>query len=543
MISPSNTTGRYLIWLGLSLAAVQAKTYGENHVEVKKDDDLVGNNFPDVDIELLSPAFANPEGVPSGWANGTEGPTPHRVLDSFIRSIAERNEWATYHVPDFRSEEGRTIPYLHLSQPSMPDASNSSQPKLRVWIQAAIHGNEPAADEGALALLAKLDANQTWTASLLDKLDIVLLPRYNVDGVEYFQRELASNLDPNRDHSKLNSQQTRDIKKLAGAFSPHIVLDLHEYSATSRGGNYQVAADSLLSYGRNLNIHKDIRSLAQNLFIKRLGDTLDENGLTWEPYVTSPSWNSTPGAAITLEEGGNTVRSGMGAYGLLQSITILFETRGIRLANQHFQRRVATQLIKLSTVLETAVSNFDRVYSTIEGSVNDFIASDDHIVLSEHGSLINRTFTFIDTTNGSIVQVPVNYSSTQPSIANLTRPRPEGYLIPRTYGHLASRLVDSGLQVKTLPYEYRGTVQVLNITSVSLGTKYYEGTVLNSVTTEIYDKEVHLPAGSFWVSTRQRYAGLAFATLEPEGLDSYVSFGLLAVSEGDEYPIFRVPRA
>lgn len=132
------------------------------------------------------------------------------------------------------------------------------------------------------------------------------------------------------------------------------------------------------------------------------------------------------------------------------------------------------------------------------------------------------------------MQVPVKYYSTQPSTANLTRSRPEGYLV--------SRLIDSGVKVESLPYEYRGAVEALNITSVSFGTSYYEGTILNTVTTNPYEKEVHLPAGSFWVSTRQRYAGLTFVTLEPEVKDSYVSFGILPVSEGDEYPIFRVLR-
>ncbi|KAJ4262874.1 hypothetical protein NW762_006487 [Fusarium torreyae] len=529
----------YLLELTLLLNAVNAKTYGENHVQVRKDSELVAANFPDVDIDLLSPAFANPDTVPSGFANGTEGPTPHQILDIFIRSIAERNDWATYHVPDFKSEEGRTIPYLYLSQPSPPGANTT---KLKVWIQAAIHGNEPSADQAALALLAKLDANQTWTALLLEKLEIVLLPRYNVDGVAYFQRELASNLDPNRDHAKLKSEQTRGIKRLAAAFSPHIVLDLHEYSAYNRGGIYQIAPDSLLSYGRNLNIHPKIRALAQDLFIKKVGEGLERHNLTWESYVTSPSWNSTPGAEIVLEEGGNSARSGMGAYGLWQTVTILFETRGIGLADQHFQRRVATQLVKLSTLLETAVSHFADIHSTIEDSIESFVNSDEDIILSEHGKYINRNFTFIDTTNGDVVQVPVNYSSTQPSIPGQKRSRPEGYLIPRTYSDVVSRLKDLGLEVQTLPYEFGGEVEVLNITSISFDTEYYEGTILATVTTEPYEKNVSLPAGSFWFSARQRNAGLAFAALEPESKDSYVSFGLVHVSEGDDYPIFRLPR-
>lgn len=242
------------------------------------------------------------------------------MLEYFVASIARRNDWANLQTPDLRSEEGRTLPLLFLSKTarSPEEARASSQQKLRVWIQGGIHGNEPAGDQGALALLGKLDANQTWTDQLLNKLDILILPRYNADGVAYFQRELASNLDPNRDHSKLARQQTRDIKKIVGAFSPHIVVDLHEFTGTFRTGNYIHGVDTLLSYGRNLNIHEDIRKLASDLFIKNIAARVEENGLRWEHYVTSSRWDPTPGSEIVLSEGGNTARSGMGAYGLLR---------------------------------------------------------------------------------------------------------------------------------------------------------------------------------------------------------------------------------
>lgn len=54
--------------------------------------------------------------------------------------------------------------------------------------------------------------------------------------------------------------------------------------------------------------------------------------------------------------------------------------------------------------------------------------------------------------------------------------------------------------------------------------------------------ELVLPPGSFRVGTRQKNAALAFVALEPENVDSYVRFNLVPVQEGDEYPIFRIPR-
>lgn len=66
--------------LQASLTSAQTK-YADNQVPVSKDSELVSKLFPDVEgVELLSPAFANDETVPDGWANGTSGPTSQDTL-------------------------------------------------------------------------------------------------------------------------------------------------------------------------------------------------------------------------------------------------------------------------------------------------------------------------------------------------------------------------------------------------------------------------------------------------------------------------------
>jgi hypothetical protein len=291
--------------------------------------------------------------------------------------------------------------------------------------------------------------------------------------------------------------------------------------------------------GINSNIHPDIRSLTLNTFIPAIGSALASLGLRWEPYVTGSS-NSTPGSPIVFEEAVTEARTGRNAYGLTQTVSFLFELRGIRIADQHFQRRVATGLTKLSAALETARDQFDEVYNTIERARSEFIDGDDEIVITDYFEPINRTFTMVDRRNGSVVQVPITFYETTPSIANLTRPRPEAYLIPRTFTDVVDKLSTMGVSATRLDYEYRGTVEALNITSSSLETSLYEGTVLNTVTTETIEKEVYLPSESWLVSTRQKNAALAFIALEPENIDSFVSFNVVPVEEGGEYPIYRV---
>lgn len=141
---------------------------------------------------------------------------------------------------------------------------------------------------------------------------------------------------------------------------------------------------------------------------------------------------------------------------------------------------------------------------------------------------------------GEIEQVDIDFWQTTPSVANLTRPRPEAYLIPRTWSDVVAKLENYGIEVETLDYEYRGTVEALNITSSELEGSLYEGTVLNTVTTEPMYKEVVLPQGSFRVSTRQKNAALAFIALEPENIDSFVTFNIIPMDVGSEYPVFRI---
>lgn len=273
-----------------------------------------------------------------------------------------------------------------------------------------------------------------------------------------------------------------------------------------------------------------------------MGARLESYGLRWEHYATGAS-NSTPGSSISFTQAVTEARTGRNAVGLTQAISFLLEMRGIRLGNQHFQRRVATALIKIEAILELARDQTDDIYSTVEGAIAEFIESNDDIVVTDSYPRSNRTFTMIDQRNGSVVQAPVTWYETTPSKANLTRARPEAYLIPRSWSDVAERLEILGLDVETMNHEFRGRVEAMTVASSSLGSRIYEGHVLNTVTTNSTTREVVLPAGSFRVSTRQKNAALAFIALEPENIDSYVTFNIIPVSKGEEYPIFRIPRS
>lgn len=463
------------------------------------------------------------------------------ILDAFLQDLADKNKYMTYKTANFTSEEGRSFPYVHLKGKGCKKGKNCKKDKVRVWIQAAVHGNEPAGDEATQALLGKFANDSKWADYILDRIEIVVLPRYNPDGVFYFQRTLATNFDPNRDHVKLARQQTRDIKKLFVEFGPHVVVDMHEYGASSTfgDGKYVHASDGLFSAAKNLNINKDIRTLSEELFAKNIADDMKAVGLRAEPYVTGTSKND-PEFVADFAEAGTDAKIGRNAMGLTQAVVFLVEMRGIGLADQEFQRRTAAGLTMMGSIVQTAADNADEVFKTVEGGIKKFVDSKEEVVITDYSESSIRQFSMVDKTSGEVVKVPVKFASTTPATANFTRARPEAYLIPVAWADLAERLRVSGIEVKTLNEPWKGTVEALTITSTKIDTSYYEGVVRVSATTEVKEREVEVPAGSFLISTRQKNAALAFVALEPENIDSYVSFNIVAMEKDDEYPIFRV---
>ncbi|KAF2824600.1 Zn-dependent exopeptidase [Ophiobolus disseminans] len=413
--------------------------------------------------------------------------------ESYVRSLADRNSWIKYH-DDLVSEDGRAIPYVTLSN------SKSSNKKLRIWIQGGQHGDEPAGDQGVLALLGKFANNTSWTTSFLSRIDLTILPRYNVDGVEYFQRQLASNYDPNRDH--------------ASNFDPHIYVDAHECTGVSPVvQRYIRAQDLLVSANKNPNINPAIRALNEE-FVSDIFAAAEEKGLRVGPYFTTSVANDT----ITIQEPDWHAQANHKGAGNYQSLTFLVEMRGIRLARQHFQRRVASQVLTLETITNKTIAEFDTVYSTIETSRRAFIESKDAIVVLDEYGITHKSIEFLDKDTGALVNVTVRSQNSDPSTILLTRARPRAYIFSPALASVASRLRVFGVNVTQLPTAFSGDVEALTVETVVLAKTKFEGIAGTTVTTR--------------TARRQSNAGYAFVLLEPEGVANLVGYNIVSVEGG-----------
>lgn len=526
-------------------------SYAGNQVPFDKDPEHITVNFPDVDGDLYSPAFLQPDNVAAGFANGTSAPTSQQSLEQFLWTLASRNEWMTYHNPVFASEEGRSIPYVVLSTSksllqTTPVASGGTGAgngtnKVRVWMQGGVHGNEPAGDEALLALLGKMDAEPEWALSILEKLDIMVLPRYNPDGSAYFQRLLATSFDPNRDHTKMASQQTKDVKALNLKFNAHVHLDCHEYGARRSlsygNGTYVPLQDNQFSAFKNPNVHADIRALAETLFVPEVATAFADKNLTTSGYVVGFQEDD----GIRLQDFVTDTRGEVTVF-LGQGLAFLSETRGIGIGDQDFKRRTTAGLTAAVAVAQIAADNAERVYETVEAGRADFIANDQEVIVREQPRWTNKTWPFLDADTGRAVDVPVLFGNNTPPANNLTRARPEAYVFSRAWAAAATRLRAAGLVVDELAVDFEGEVEAYNVTEATLAPEKYEGVALTTVvSTDLFTKTVRFPAGAYWVSTRQQHAAQAFVRLEPEHPDGFATFNILPVSAGDEYQVYRIP--
>lgn len=466
-------------------------------------------------------------------------PLTHVSPEEFLQGIADRRDWAQYYESsDLVSEEGRSLPYMHLSNNG---ESYSEEGKLRIWLQGGVHGNEPAGDEAILAVLGHLDANETWAASVLDKVEILALPRYNPDGVAYFQRRLATGYDPNRDNTVLQRQQTRDVKKLLAEFDPHIILDAHEYGPNRPVGpdrRWIKAQDVQFSASKSINLHKDISEMSDGMFTNAVFAAVESHGLRTGPYFLTPSSGND---TVLLADSTSAASTSRNSHALLQSITFLSETRGIGIADENFHRRVASALIVAETIIQLAVDNTELIYDTVENARREVAEGVEEVVVLDAPRITDSTMVFIDGENGSVVSVPVQYNNnTNPNIV-LSRPRPEAYIFSGAWHDVAERLRVLGVEVEELDEDWSGSVEALTIETVELAEDRYEGIVETTVTTSSHTRDVKFPKGAYRVSTKQKNVGYAFITLEPETLTSYVRYNVIKVEEGDEYPVFRIP--
>ncbi|MDR1916046.1 MAG: hypothetical protein LBQ58_05680, partial [Synergistaceae bacterium] len=123
------------------------------------------------------------------------------------------------------------FPLVVFSKPPVFDpAELKALNKPIYYVHGSVHANEPSGYEALLLIMQKLSTDEFH---ILDRISVVIAPRYNLDGAYWFQRGTntirgINNVDQNRDGTMFASPQTRIINSILNAYRPEMGLDPHE---------------------------------------------------------------------------------------------------------------------------------------------------------------------------------------------------------------------------------------------------------------------------------------------------------------------------
>ena len=501
----------------------------------------VAARFPDPAVDIPTPAFA------AGRADFTS----QGEMTAFAAAVASRSRDSHLLVLG-RSQEGRAIPLLVFARPATGRGGEMvKNGKPTVLIIGQQHGNEPAGGEAALALAAELAT--PVGAAILDRVNVLIVPRANPDGAYHFVRGLADGADVNRDHLLEATLEGRALGRVFVEFAPDVVLDCHEFGVKTRWlekfGALQ-RYDALIQYATVSNLPPALIEASETLFRMPLLAALAKAGLTQSWYYTS-SYDATD---KVVSMGGVSPDTGRNIAGLRNAVSFLIETRGVGIGRAHFKRRVYTHLTAMHAMLDAAAANADAVLALERRLRQEVAATAGHgtLVVTGAASPSTHTLDLVDPETGVDRAVDVEWRSALDIKARLTRSRPFGYVLPASESAAARRLVDLGATVVRLDdaaavagERYRITrAQESRKDDVRRNDEDVPSRIVQ-IATSTEPASVALRTGDYFVPLDQPLANVIAAALEPDTQSSYAANHLLtlpALVEGTPafLPLYRV---
>mgnify|MGYP003694581765 CR=1 FL=1 len=202
------------------------------------------------------------------------------------------------------------------------------------------HGNEPAGGEAALALAAELaDATR---ASILDQINVLIVPRANPDGAFHFVRGLKNGGDVNRDHlleARPKATRWGRYSSSTGRTSCSIVTSSASSCAGTKNSRPCQGYDALIQYADGVQSsarhHRSIRSSCSRQPLLR---SARRRGIADVVGITRLLTTSTD---RKVSMGGVVPDTGRNIAGLRNAVSFLIETRGVGIGRAHFKRRVS----------------------------------------------------------------------------------------------------------------------------------------------------------------------------------------------------------
>ena len=446
-----------------------------------------------------------------------------------------------------RSVDGTAIEALRFSRGGGPGAS----PRPLVLLVGQQHGDEPAGAEAMLIVARALAGGEgartlargepgavqavAELASVLDHIDVLVLPRANPDGAVQQRRVNALGMDINRDHLLLRTPEAKALAALVRSQRPLVVVDAHEHTVVGRyleKFNAVQRNDMLLQYAMTANLPESLSRASEQWFRQPILQALNAEGMTVEWYYTNPT---SPGD-LRLAMGGVQPDTGRNINGLRHAISLLLESRGVGIGRLHLARRVHAQVLALATVLRQAALHADDLQAMQAAADGEVAAAacSGLAVVAARATPTRRVMMMLDPQSGADKPVEVDWDSSLQLRVLSQRQRPCGYWLAAEQRQAVNTLSALGVQVQRLAGPAQLPVEAwLEVARGEMARPDVRGTASDGarsilrLVVELRPESLDLPAGSWYVALDQPLANLVIAALEPDTQNSFVANRLI----------------
>ena len=448
-----------------------------------------------------------------------------KQVDAFLKQLSDDSN----KVSELRigtSAGGREINVLLISKDSkFLTSGKSDSSKATVMLIGSQHGNEPAGAEALQKLAAELAFDNEST--LLDNLNLVVIPLANPDGRDLHSRYNANRENPNLDYSALASPETLIYVKALRKFKPKFIFDIHESgiekSVLTGKQGYFTDVHAQYEVGNNPNIAPELLAYSEEFFLPQLIDATSRAGLPAKRYLGEITHLDQP-----VKRGGIGITNFRNYAAMRGILSVLVENRldsknGDYPTPRNIERRVKNQLISTQTFLNLVSANHDKIIQLTEQSQyksqqkprniyldvsfepnSEKIVKKVPLTKKETGQAVEMSFTNFDKISGE-EQVVL----------------PKAYVVAKHQESFRGWLDKHGIAYQVIEEPQEQEVGVLSVENLNispkgrLGIRRFVDLDLNEV-----NKQVLLKKGDLVVPMTQPLGTLAGLMLDPRSSSS-----------------------
>lgn len=424
--------------------------------------------------------------------------------------------------------EGRDLYYVRASKGGA---------KPVVLIQSGIHAGEIDGKDASLMLLR--DIALRGKADLLDTVDLVFVPIYNADGHERItpdnrphqrgpdnpgSRSTAQNINLNRDYAKADAPETQAMLRLLGRLDPVLYIDMHGSDGFDHG--YDVTY-TFAGWGRYVQ-SKAITAWLNGPFTRGVDAFVTHAGHHPHFYPSAVDERD-PEKGLRVSAEGPRYSTGYGDYARIPTV----------LVEMHCLKPYRQRVLGAYAMMEGAVRQVSRDAAALRAAI-DADRADRPTTLTVRWET-NDTPVETVTLQGVASEKYLSPASGEEEVRYLGRPRPirvpvtgqkpvgsvtlpVAWWVPASATDVIARLDLHGIRYERAAAPRTLELDRVRIANAQLGPATEQRVMLSGTMHHERRRET-MPAGTVRVPYDQPRGLLAAALLEPEAIDSFLSWG------------------